>query len=83
MHIAREVLGIEPETPTHAIRVLAERNIVSIDVVNDLIRIVRLRHILVHRYWTVDDRLIYNSVKKDFSSVKQFTDAVPKLVQQL
>ena len=55
----------------------------STDVANDLIRIVRLRHILVHRYWTVDDRLIYNSVKKDFSSVKQFIDAVLKLVQQL
>jgi len=53
------------------------------DVANDLIRVIRLRHILIHRCWTVDDRLIYNSVKKDFSSVKQFIDAVLKLVQQL
>ncbi|MEM2153035.1 MAG: HepT-like ribonuclease domain-containing protein [Candidatus Bathyarchaeia archaeon] len=33
---------------------------------------IRLRNLLVHRYWTIDDERIYASVKSNFESVRNF-----------
>ena len=34
--------------------------------------LIRLRNLLVHRYWTIDDERIYASVKSNFESVRNF-----------
>ena len=35
----------------------------------DAISIIKLRNLLVHRYWSVDDRRIYESATKDFRNI--------------
>jgi len=39
------------------------------DCAKDLIKIMRLRNLLVHRYWIIDDAEVYDSAKKDFGCV--------------
>lgn len=76
MHLAKNLFNVAPETPIHALRLLANKGVVSSDTANELIKIVRLRHLLVHRYWAVDDKTIYDNIKKNFTCVKVFIERV-------
>ena len=46
----------------------------------DVLSIVRLRNLLVHRYWVIDDAKIYSSVKKDFKRIVSVVRKVRGLV---
>lgn len=37
---------------------------------------IRLRNLLTHRYWAIDDQQVYNAVKDDFRSVDIFLEIV-------
>jgi uncharacterized protein YutE (UPF0331/DUF86 family) len=44
------------------------------------VKIIKLRNLLVHRYWVVDDKVIYDAIKKDFKYVEEFIKRVLLLV---
>lgn len=75
-HVARRVYGLEPSTPTQTFRLLADRGLLSEGELDDLVKLVRLRNLIVHRYWIVDDRRIYESVKKNFKMVVSFVKRI-------
>lgn len=72
---------MEPQTPIQALRLLADRVLVTSEELDDFVKLVRLRNLLVHRYWVVDDRRIYNSVRKDFRRVLSFIERVEDALQ--
>jgi uncharacterized protein YutE (UPF0331/DUF86 family) len=39
---------------------------------------VGLRNLLTHRYWTIDDKRVYDSMKNDFKGVDRFVESVKK-----
>lgn len=56
---------------------MMERNVVSRDVGEGMIRFVRLRNLIVHRYWEVDDARMYKEVKEEgFRIVRRFIEEV-------
>ena len=74
LHIASEDFGYRPESYGECFRCLGNRGIVR--CADDLIRIVRLRNLLVHRYWLVDDLRVYNAVKENFKCILEFLGMV-------
>ncbi|HLE75835.1 MAG TPA: DUF86 domain-containing protein [Candidatus Bathyarchaeia archaeon] len=74
LHIAREDLKQEPLSYSECFRLLDEEGIC--DCAKDLTAIVRLRNLLTHRYWAIDDEQVYNSVKNNFKSVDKFVERV-------
>ena len=46
---------------------------------NELEFLVGLRNILIHRYWTVYDRRVYEAVKANFKCVKEFLNKVKEV----
>lgn len=74
LHIAREDLKQEPLSYSECFRLLDEEGVC--DCAKDLTAIVRLRNLLTHRYWIIDDEQVYNSVKNDFKSVDKFVESV-------
>jgi uncharacterized protein YutE (UPF0331/DUF86 family) len=44
------------------------------------VKIIRLRNLLVHRYWVIDDKVIYDAVKKNFRYVEEFIERVSLFV---
>lgn len=42
----------------------------------DLTAIMRLRNLLTHRYWTIEDRQVYDSIKNNFKAADQFLTSV-------
>ncbi len=75
LHIAKEDLGQEPLSYSECFNLLDEEGICG-NCAKDLSAIVRLRNLLTHRYWTIDDQQVYNSIKNDFRGVNKFLESV-------
>jgi uncharacterized protein YutE (UPF0331/DUF86 family) len=75
LHVAKEDLKQEPLSYSECFRLLDEEGICG-NCAKDLTAIVRLRNLLTHRYWTIDDEQVYNSIKNDFKGVDKFIESV-------
>jgi uncharacterized protein YutE (UPF0331/DUF86 family) len=64
----------EPESYSDCLAYLRDKGIVG--CAEDLIKIIRMRNLLVHRYWEVDDFKVYSSVKENFRCVEEFLKTV-------
>jgi uncharacterized protein YutE (UPF0331/DUF86 family) len=42
----------------------------------DLTAITRLRNLLTHHYWTIDDEQVYGSIRDDFKGIDEFVKKV-------
>jgi uncharacterized protein YutE (UPF0331/DUF86 family) len=60
----------------HALKLLADRSFIQRSLFEELLKITRLRNLLVHRYWVIDDEIIYDAIKKNFRSVEEFIEKV-------
>ncbi|ADY01551.1 hypothetical protein VMUT_1346 [Vulcanisaeta moutnovskia 768-28] len=72
MHIVRRELNERPRTPINALMILRDKGLLMMNEYEDLTRLVRLRNLLVHRYWVIDDYLIYQSIKSNFKNLASF-----------
>ena len=75
LHIAKEDLKQEPFSYSECFRLLDNEGI-SDNCAKELTKLVRLRNLLTHRYWIIDDEQVYNSIKNDFSGVDSFLESV-------
>ena len=60
----------------HALIILRNKGMMDDEEYHDLLNIIKLRNLLVHRYWVIDDKRIYESVRKDFKKLLSFVDRV-------
>jgi len=74
LHIAIEDFGYRAESYGDCLKYLEERKLIR--CVEDLTAIMRMRNLLVHRYWLADDSIIYTSVRKNFGCVSEFLRVV-------
>jgi len=81
LHISRRIcesegIRLKPETLKASLQVLRDRNLIKNDELNDIISLVKLRNLLVHRYWIIDDEEIYRNVKSNFTKIINFIKRV-------
>ena len=69
LHVVRRGFGFTPESPIHALSKLRDEELISNEELRDMTNIIRLRNLLVHRYWVIDYREIYESILKDFHNI--------------
>jgi len=74
------IISLEPETPIRALKLLADRSFIQRSLSEELVKIIRLRNLLVHGYWVIDDKIIYDAVKKNFRYVEEFIERVSLFV---
>jgi len=70
LHMAIEGFNYEPESYSDCIKYLGRSEVLT--YVEDIIKVVRLRNLLVHRYWIIDDLKVYESAKKNFQKIEDF-----------
>jgi len=75
LHIAKVDLKLEPLSYSECFRLTDDKGI-SDDCAKELTKLVRLRNLLTHRYWVIDDNLVYNSIKNNFKAVDSFLESV-------
>lgn len=73
MHIAIEG-GYEPTSYADCFKFLEDKKLIG--EVEEIIKIVRLRNLLVRRYWNIDDSIIYRSIKKNFKCVEDLLKTI-------
>ena len=76
LHIVRRKYNYKPKTPIHAISFLKETLSIPEETYNDVVNIVKLRNLLVHRYWIIDDRKIYENMKNNFEKILNFIERI-------
>lgn len=75
LHIAAEDIDLKPQSYSECFKIMEERKI-CVNCAKDLTSIIRLRNLLTHQYWKIEDRQVYDSVKDDFKSVDKFLQSV-------
>ncbi len=80
LHMARRMFRMEPETPIHALRILRDEKLIDNREFEEIVKLIKLRNILVHRYWVVDDRRIYDSVRGDFKIILKVLGRVEGII---
>jgi len=76
LHIVRRKYDLQPETPIHALKILKDKHLVTEQEYIDLVNLFKLRNLLVHRYWIIDDEKIYHNVKRNFRNIVNFIERV-------
>ena len=76
LHIAMEDLGCEPVSYAECFKLLESRGVA--ERAEELVRMVRLRNLLVHRYWSIEDAKVYEAVKRDFRCVEDLIGRVER-----
>ena len=75
LHIVRRHFNERPETPIHSLRVLRDGGLIDEACLRDIVALIRLRNLLVHRYWVIDER-VYWSVRNIFKCIFALLDSI-------
>jgi len=75
-HIALEVYNYEPSSYKDCVSYVGERE--KIKCMGEVKALIGLRNLIIHRYWTINDEQVYNSVKENFKCVEEFVSRVER-----
>jgi len=79
-HIARRLYNLQPQTPIHSLKILADKKLLSNEASEELIKLFMLRNLIVLRYWIVDDKKIYENIKNNFKLIQSFIEAIKNVI---
>lgn len=71
-HIAVRRLQKGVESPAECFELLEKEKLISKDLSTALQKMARFRNILVHRYWEVDEKKVYQYAKKNLIDFERF-----------
>jgi len=81
-HIVARVGGRAPLDHADCFEVLRELKILSDDLVERLKSMAKFRNLLVHLYWKVDDRKVFQILKTDIQNIKEYIKEIKKLIAE-
>ena len=70
----RLALKRTPQSYSQCFKIMEEEGICN--CAKDLTAITRLRNLLTHRYWAIDDAQIYDSIKNNFKAIDKLLGSV-------
>ncbi len=79
-HIVVRAGGRAPNDHADCFEVLGELKMLPTVFVERLKSMAKFRNLLVHLYWKVDDRKVYQILKKDIRDIKEFTERITALI---
>lgn len=71
-----------PEDYGDCFRVLKETKILNEQLGERLIKMARFRNLLVHLYWEVDNKRVYEIIKKDIGDIEDFLKKIGRYLQK-
>ncbi len=79
-HVAARRLRTAPEDYAACFAALGEAGIIPLDLTERLQRMARFRNLLVHVYWKIDYRQVYEVLRHDLGDLRAFAAAVASLL---
>ena len=80
IHVLSEVYGERARGFPHCFIRLGEKGLLPHELAEKLARAARLRSLLIHRYWVINDEKVYLSVKKGLGDFVEFVRIVRGLM---
>lgn len=79
-HLLKSLRGVYVEGYSQCFMRLGETGIIPVDLATRIARAARLRNLLVHRYWVIDDRRVYESIKGGLQDFEAYASLVAEVV---
>lgn len=79
-HIVARAGGRAPNDHADCFAVLGELKMLSDELVERLKRMAKFRNLLVHLYWKVDDKQIYQILKEDIGDIREYLKNIEKII---
>ena len=79
-HIVVKAGGRAPNDHADCFAVLGELNILKPNFVERLRKMARFRNLLVHLYWKVDDKKVYQILSKDIQDIQDYLNSIEKII---
>ncbi len=76
VHIITRVYGEQPHGYSDCFIRLGIKGVIPSSLAYELACVARLRNLLVHRYWEIDDEKIYYSVKNDLTVFRDYINYI-------
>lgn len=75
-HISTKELHKVPEGYSSCFSLLAERNLIDLELGNRLGKMAGFRNLLIHHYWDIDDQKVYQFIKSGLVDVKEYIETI-------
>jgi len=80
IHILSSLFKERPEGYPECFIRLSLKEVISKDLASKLASASRLRNLLVHRYWVIDDRKVYDAVREGLKNFEEFISQVEEFL---
>ena len=81
-HIVAKGGGRAPCDYGDCFAILGEMGILSVELTEQLKKMAKFRNLLVHLYWQVDNRKVYEIIKKDILDIKIYLQKIGEFIQK-
>lgn len=78
-HIAARLEKKIPESYSDCFVILGKEEIISEELSKRLANMAKLRNMLVHIYWEIDDEIVFNIITENLEDLEEFLDKVNRL----
>lgn len=75
-HIAARAYRRAPSSYSDCFTVLAEAKVITDDLAKRLMSMAQFRNVLVHLYWEVDDKRVYEILQNNLGDLDEYRDQV-------
>jgi uncharacterized protein YutE (UPF0331/DUF86 family) len=79
-HVSAKQLKKIPREYAECFQILAERNIISRELGDELMKMARFRNMLVHVYWKMNPEIIYDIIQNDLDHLRRFSKHMADLI---
>ncbi|MEW5908128.1 MAG: DUF86 domain-containing protein [Patescibacteria group bacterium] len=78
LHLVAKKLQKGVENIAHCFEILGEHNLLDKKLTESLIRMARFRNLLIHKYWEIDEKRVYEYAKQNLSDFENFISSIKK-----
>lgn len=81
-HLVARAGGRAPHDHADCFEVLKELKMLTSDFVEKLKSMAKFRNLLVHLYWKVDDKRVYQILKSDIQDIKEYIRRISTIISE-
>ncbi|MGR3311124.1 MAG: type VII toxin-antitoxin system HepT family RNase toxin, partial [Candidatus Brocadiales bacterium] len=75
-HISVKELHKVPDGYTTCFKILADNKVLSEALATNLAKMVGFRNLLIHRYWQIEDKKVYQYIKTEVGNIQEYLKIV-------
>lgn len=79
-HICAKKLKKVPSEYAECFEILGSHQIISKELMEELIKMARFRNMLVHVYWKIDYEIIFDIIQNKLDNLSKFSEEIVKLI---